>query len=187
MPALMFDSDNPAVLLSASCEGCRIATYADLLTPAIVAAAGGRLLVIDRGHGDPLNKATIADIEPGLLSVAQGAAKIRQWKGEGRPYPTAYHDRALEGEVTAALSGVPFWTWLATLDNTLHPGGYGAAAVQFAGETALGFHADVSIVWDDRWNPLPLGPAASAVSAVKLAANRALSPLSALEQAISRL
>ena len=187
MPALMFDSDNPAVLLTPAAEGCRIATYADLLTPSIVAAAGPRLLVIDRGSGDPLGKATIADIEPGILSVAEGAAKIRQWISEGRRYPTAYHDRNLAADVSGALAGVHYWTWLATLDGTVDPAGYTAHVVQAFPSTAIGFHADMSIVWDDAWNPLPSGPAAAAVLAVKQAAARALAPLTALEQAITRL
>lgn len=187
VPGLLFDSDNPGVLLSPACQGCRIATYADLLTPSIVAAAGGRLIAIDRGHGDPLNRATIADIEPGLLSVAEGADKIHQWIAEKRPWPTAYHDRALSAEVSAALSGVPYSTWLATLDGTIDPPGFAATAVQFAGAAQVGFHADVSIVWNDAWNPIPAGLAASVVKAVKDRALNAELAMTSLAQAVSAL
>lgn len=166
-PALMLDSDQPAVLLEPRFDGLRIATYADLITPEIIAAAGPRLTVIDRGHGDPHNLATVADIEPELLSVADGMAKVKQWIQEGRRQPTAYHDRADWAAVNEAGSGMPFHHWIATLDGTLVPNGYYMAAVQFAPAAVLGFHADMSIIWDDGWHPLPAGPSESQLTALK--------------------
>jgi hypothetical protein len=164
MARLMFDSDDLSVLLTAHCDDALVATYADLVTPQFIDQMGWRLVVIDRGAGDPHGVATVADIEPGLLTVAQGEEKIRQWIEEGRPYPTAYHDRAQWAEVNAALAGVSFAHWVATLDGTLVPSGYYMAAVQFAKESMLGFHADMSVVWADGWHPSPPPPSASALA-----------------------
>ena len=154
MPGLMLDTDNTALLATAPFAYARLATYADLMTPAIEAEFRGRLIVIDRGHGDPMSLATVADIEDQLLTVEQGAAKIRQWNAEHRPFPTAYHDRALWAAVDAALAGVPHYTWVSTLDMTIVPDGRKPDAVQFAGAAAIGFHADLSIVWNDNWCPI---------------------------------
>jgi hypothetical protein len=150
----MFDSDDTTIIAGPHCAGARVATYADLLTPQLASALLGRLAVIDRGHGDPLNMAHIADIEPGLLTVAEGAAKVRQWHAEGRPFPTAYCNRNDWPAVTAALTGVPHSTWIATLDGTLLPDGQRPDIVQAFGEAAVGFHADMSIVWNDGWHPV---------------------------------
>ena len=187
MPALMFDSDDPVVLLEPFLEACRIATYADLVTPTLIRAAAGRLVVIDRGLGDPHNLATVADIEDGALSVAAGAAKIRQWHEEKRPYPTAYHDRNLQAEVDAALTGVPANNWVATLDGTLVPNGYRRAVVQFADAAVLGFHADVSIVWDDGWHPLPAALPSATVAQLRTLGADANVAISNLIQAVVRL
>jgi hypothetical protein len=187
MPGLMFDSDEPAVLLSLACAGCRIATYADLVTPAILAAAGHRLVVIDRGSGDPHGVATVADIEPGCLTVAEGAAKIRQWIAARRPYPTAYHDRAVQGEVTAALAGERYYTWDATLDGTMRVPGVNLAAIQIAPSAVVGFHADLSVVWDDSWHPQSGGPSPAAITAVRLAAGLVAAANGALGHAVTGL
>lgn len=161
MASLMFDSDNPAVLLDSRFAGCRIATYADLLTPQLVTELGPRLVVIDRGQGDPLNLATVADCEAGLLSVAEAAAKVQQWTAEHRPFPTVYHDRDLWPEVDQALLHIGGWHWVATLDGTLNPDGRYPAAVQFTDEAKVGLHVDVSIVWNDSYHPagVAIGPA----------------------------
>lgn len=153
MASIMFDSDNPAVLADARCTNSRVATYADLITPQHVAVFAGRLVVIDRGRGDPLNLATVADIEDGALSIADGAALIAKWTQEGRPYPTAYHDRANWQAINDALLHIGGWHWIATLDGTLVPEGHYPAVVQFAGEQVAGFHVDVSIVWNEGWHP----------------------------------
>lgn len=158
MVSLMLDSDQPTVLLEPRFAGMRIASYADLATPELISAGGRRLVWFDRGYGDPHNVATIADIEPQLLSVADGAAKVKQWIEEKRPFPTAYHDRVQWQAVNEALAGEPYHHMVATLDGTLVPGGLYMAVVQFADAARLGFHADMSIVWDEGWNPLPAGP-----------------------------
>lgn len=167
MPALLFDSDNPHDLLVPYLAGCRVATYADLMTPDLVKQFGPRLIVIDRGHGDPLGLATVADIEPGLLTVAQGVAKVRQWLNERRPGPAAYHDRADWAAVASGLAGTTARHWVSTLDGTCSPNGQRPAAVQILGEAKLGFHADVSIVWDDTWHPVQAPLAAAEVTKLR--------------------
>lgn len=152
VPQLMFDSDDPAVLELPIFNDSRVATYADLLTPAIVAKFGRRLAVIDRGHGDPLNLAHIVDVERGALTIEQGAAKIRQWVSERRPWVTAYVNRSNRDTMKAALGSVdPFW-WVATLDGTMNVQDSYTALVQFAGEAAFGLHVDVSVVYHTGWN-----------------------------------
>lgn len=166
---LMFDSDDVVVLASAEFANCRIATYADLVNPKIYAAAEGRMKVIDRGLGDPHNLATIADIEPGCLTVDAGTARIRQWVSEGRQQPTAYHDRAEWAEVKAKLAGVSYFTWVATLDGTAAPDGIRPDVVQILDATKVGLHVDMSIVWNDHWHPLPAGPTLAQVNNLKAA------------------
>lgn len=171
MPELMLDTDNTALLASPAFTGCRVATYADLVTPQLLTAFLGRLVVIDRGRGDPHNVATVADIETDLLTVAQGVQKIKQWNTEHRPFPTAYCDRNTWPTVDQALAGVPHYDWIATLDGTLLPLGKRPAVVQFVGEAGLGFHADMSIVWDETWHPIR--PAVSWASVAALEATAA--------------
>lgn len=149
----MFDSDDPAVLETIQFVPARVATYADLLTPSIVAKFGPRLAVIDRGLGDPMNRAHIVDIEPGALSVGAGATRIHQWAAEGRPFPTVYVNRENWDQVLAACLPVRPYAWVATLDGTLNPNGTFPHLTQFAGADKLGLHADVSVVWDEGWLP----------------------------------
>lgn len=164
-----------------------MATYADIITPAFMSAAHGRWAAIDRGTGDPHNVATIADIEPGALSVASARAKIVQWNAEHRPFPTAYHNRSIWGEVNTELKGISYSHWLATLDGTLVPDGYYMAAVQFAGERTLGFHADMSIVWADNWKPIPESAPSVPVAGLKTLAAQATAALANLTAAVDRL
>lgn len=164
MPRLMIDSDDTALLLQPRFAGMTLGAYADIVTPEQVAQAAGRMVVIDRGLGDPHAIATVADIEPGAHTVESGAALVKQWDAEHRPFPTAYHDRAQWEAVNAALEGVKFAHWVATLDGTLVPSGYYMAVVQFAPAAVLGFHADMSIVWDDGWHPMPGAPSPVALA-----------------------
>ena len=150
----MFDSDNLAALAPPLTNGAIVATYADIITPAFATEFKGRLVVIDRGHGDPLNLASVADMETGALSIAEGVAKIRQWEAEGRPFPTGYVNRAEWPAFDHALGTTHAFHWVATLDGTLLPDGKRPDVVQFAGEAALGFHADASLVWNAGWHPI---------------------------------
>jgi hypothetical protein len=154
MPGVLFDSDEPAVLLQASLAGARVATYADLANPTLVKELGARCIWIDRGHGDPLGIASVVDIEPGLYTVAAGVAKVKQMIAEKRPGPAVYHDRNDWPAITSALAGAQVRHWVATLDGTCLPLAQRPAAVQILGAKQVGFHADLSIVWDDTWHPL---------------------------------
>lgn len=183
----MFDTDTPELLLQPEFAGCRVATYADLVTPALYKELHDRLVVIERGMGDPMHLATVADIEPGALTVQAGADLLHAWKQQGRPSVTAYHDRSLQAAVDQATAGLGICNWVATLDGTLLPDGRSRAVVQFAGEKMLGFHADLSIVWDDSWHPLPAAPSPHAVDAVKLTMSTLSSTVHALQVAISAL
>lgn len=164
MTSLMFDSDDPAALGTIQMVPARVATYADLLTPQIAAQFGSRLAVIDRGLGDPMNRAHIVDIEPGALSVGAGATRIHQWAAEGRRYLTVYVNRDNWDQVLAACMPVRPYSWVATLDGTLNPGGKFPHLTQFAGEDKLGMHADVSVVWDEGWLPQGRLESAAAIS-----------------------
>ena len=187
MPGVLFDSDEPAVLLQASLAGCRVATYADLATAALVKELGPRCIWIDRGHGDPLGIATVVDIEPGLYTVANGVAKVLQMVAEKRPTPAVYHDRNDWAAVTAALHGASVRHWVATLDGTCLPLASRPAAVQILGAKQVGFHADLSIVWDDTWHPVQAGIPIPEVTKLQSLATTAHSPLNALFSYISAL
>lgn len=187
MSMLLVDSDEPAVLASPQFDGCLVATYADLLTPELVAGYGARLAVINRGLGDPLRMSTIADIEPGALSIDQAVEMIKQWNAAGVPYPTAYHDRAIDGEVTAALGGQRCYRWIATLDGTLVPDVPRYDVVQFAGAATVGAHADLSIVWNSAWHPQSSGPSAGEIRQVKIIADALAKQAAAMEAAARAL
>lgn len=180
MTGVLFDSDQPAVLEMALLAGCRVATYSDLATPALVKALGARCIWIDRGHGDPLGLATVVDIEPGLYTVANGVARFRQFVSERRPTPAVFHDRNDWPAITSALTGVPARHWVATLDGTCSPEGQHPAAVQIIGAAQLGFHADLSIVWDDTWHPLPAAAPTPDVAKLRSLAAAAKGPAESL-------
>jgi hypothetical protein len=149
----MFDSDQPDVLGSIQLVPARVATYADLLMPEIVTRFGSRLAVIDRGLGDPMQKAHIVDIESVAYTVESGAALIKEWVKKGRLFPTVYVNRDNWAAVMQACLPVKPYEWVATLDGSLQPNGRFPHLTQFAGEQALGLHADVSVVWDEGWLP----------------------------------
>jgi hypothetical protein len=166
MPGLMFDSEDVSVLTAVRLAGCRVATYADLMTRELQAALAGRLVVIDRGLGDPLAIATVADIEPGALTVAQGVSVMRQWLSEGRAGVTAYHDRSEWPAVNQQLGPTVVYHWVATLDGTANPLGEYPDVVQVLAAKSLGFAADLSVVWQDNWHPVPQYPTQAQIEAV---------------------
>lgn len=153
----MFDTD----VLADLDQPCHIlATYSDLVPDAsgIPFDATGRTLVfIDRGLGDPGGKATIWDVEGGALRVDQLPAKYDAAAARGLRYLTVYSDRSHLDAIDAVMGDRNYWSWVATLDGTLHVAGRpplrGPAAVQFAGSQAVGLHGDMSLVFNDRWNP----------------------------------
>lgn len=181
MTSLMFDSDRPADLATIQMVPARVATYADLLTPAIVAQFGPRLAVIDRGLGDPMNRAHIVDVERGALSTASGVARIKQWANEGRRYLTVYVNRGNWDEVAQACLPVRPFMWVATLDGTLNPNGKFPHLTQFASESMLGLHADVSVVWDEDWLPQTQQVRPDIVTRTQAAANQLVSLAATIE------
>lgn len=118
-----------------------------------------QVVFIDRGMGDPGNKASIIDVERGAYTVAQ----IPAWydaKAKARvPFLTIYHDRSNTTGVTAALAGRHAYRWVATLDGTLHIAGFNPMRqpdlVQVLPSAALGIHADLSLVLCETWRPTP--------------------------------
>lgn len=176
----MVDSDQLSVLLDPRFANMRVATYADIITPEFMSATAGRWVAIDRGLGDPHQVATVADVEAGALTVSQAHDRVQQWTGQRRAFPTVYHNRAMWAAVNDQLKGLSYSHWVATLDGTLVPDGYYMAVVQFAGELTLGVHADLSIIWNDAWHPLPAPGPLHGVDLVK-------SSLAAMHQCVSAL
>lgn len=187
MAGLLVDTDEPAVLASPQFDGCLVATYADILTTELIAGYGPRLVVIDRGLGDPHHMATVADVEPGALSIAQAAERVKVWNAAGVAFPTVYHDRAIDAEMTAALGTERCFRWIATLDGTLVPDVPRHDVVQFAGAATVGLHADLSIVWNLAWHPQAAGPTAGAIRQVKIVADAIAKQANALEAAARAL
>lgn len=187
MVDVMFDSDQPDVLLMPALAGCRVATYADLLTPSLVKQFGPRLIAIDRRLGDPLGMATVVDIEPGAWDIAAGVARVKQFLAERRPGPAAYHDRNDWPAISAGLTGTAARHWVATLDGIASPDGQHPAAVQIEGATAVGFHADLSIVWDTTWHPVDNQVPTAELIKLKSLAAAAQGPASSLAAYIASL
>jgi hypothetical protein len=150
----MFDSDNPEVLAQMRHDGEAelVATYADLVTPALAAQFGADLLVIDRGNGDPHHLATAGDFERGALKPADAPG----WWDEhhDRGDLTVYADRSTMPALIRELGPHrPAWRWWATLDGTMRIPRNPGAMVQFAGTEQTGFHADATIIYNPRWRP----------------------------------
>jgi len=150
----MLDTNTPAALTP---RADLLATYADLATPTLKAALEQhwpQVVWIDRGQGDPMHLATVYDVEPGALTPQQAIDKAKASK---LPYLTAYASRSTMMQVDAL--GWGGYRWYATLDGTAHvPGhtpGLEPAAIQCLGEAQLGFHADLSLVFEDGWHPQP--------------------------------
>lgn len=187
MVSIMVDSDDPAVLQNNLFYNCRVATYADLLTPELVASFGGRLAVIDRGHGDPLNLAHILDVESGAWTVEAAGAKIKEWNSQGRGHIMGYVNRSNWQPLMEACAPVKPYQWIATLDGTLNPDGQYPSVVQFAGEAAIGLHVDVSIVYDENWFPLPAGVDAQQLASVRAAVAQLETLAAVISQGVARL
>lgn len=137
-----------------------IMTYSDLVTDEAAFRAlypHSTVLFIDRGLGDPGNKASIVDYEPGTVTLAQLHDKIVAMNERGEKFPTAYHDRADSADVHAALEGVHHYNGVATLDGTVFVPGdkplFEPAFVQILPAGKVGIHADLSLVLMDSWNP----------------------------------
>jgi hypothetical protein len=155
----MIDSDNLAAFDGIDVD--IIATYADLF-PAVAdldafkaAHPGKTVVLIDRGLGDPLDEATIADIEDRALTVAQLPAWVARKKAAGKNNLTGYCDRN-DLPAVLAIERHGLYHWIATGDGTCFIGGFRAlrspAAVQILFSEQTGIDADFSLVCEAGWN-----------------------------------
>lgn len=164
---IMYDTDQPASLTATKVRAELLATYADLFSDsppsrallAELRAAWPVIVFIDRGMGDPLELATVIDVERGTHRPADAPAWYDRRHAAGARDLTVYANRSSLGAVDAAMGGRAHFRWIATLDGTAHvppfPAGVAPAAIQILGAAALGFHADMSIVFEPWWNPTP--------------------------------
>jgi hypothetical protein len=162
MMRVMLDTDQPWQLTNTGIRAGLLATYADLITQtklAVLEKDWPRVVLIDRGLGDPLGKASVIDIERGTHGPADAPGWYDRQKRAGIRYLTVYCNRATLPAVNAAMGHRAYFRWIATLDGTAHIGGFtpglGPAAVQTLGAAALGFHADLSLVLEPHWHPAP--------------------------------
>lgn len=153
----MIDTDDLS-LLTGHVE--LLATYGDLVTDLAQLQhefPNSTIILINRGLGDPTGKTSVADIEPGAMTIAQALAWYDEQRSKGIEFLTTYHDRNDAPAVASAFAGRPHFNWDATLDGTAHIAGYhpleGPAAVQCLSATMLGYHADGSLVFRDDWHP----------------------------------
>lgn len=137
-----------------------LATYSDLVPNLADLQAkypASKIILIDRGLGDPTGLASVFDIEPGALSITSAVAKYDDAKRRGIQFLTAYHDRAEAAAVKAGFGDRNPWHWYATLDGTAHITGYsplaGPAVIQVLASNSLDYRADGSLVYEDGWNP----------------------------------
>lgn len=154
MVRIMFDSDDPALLerLHASGEAGLVATYADLVTPALASRFGSDLLVIDRGSGDPHKLARCGDFERGALKPADAPEWWDAHRQRGEL--TVYADRStMPGLIHALGPHRPAWRWWATLDGTMRIPANPTAMVQFASAAMTGAHVDATIIYNPHWRP----------------------------------
>jgi hypothetical protein len=114
---------------------------------------------IDRGLGDPGNKASIADVETGALQPDQ----LPDWydqKAKARiAWLTFYCNRSNLATVHAHLGSRNMFRFVATLDGTIVIPGFvplvGPDIVQITDAAHLGIHADFSLVLNPGWRPTP--------------------------------
>lgn len=169
----MLDTDTPQTL------GRRaniLATYADLISISDLAeleTTWPAVVLIDRGQGDRLGRASIIDVETGTHAPGDAPAWHDRQAKAGVKHLTVYANRTTMPEVEKAMGKRGFYRWYATLDGTAHIDGYTPgqqpAAVQILGESALGFHADLSLVFEDGWNPAAADNAWVATAAIAAA------------------
>lgn len=151
---LMCDSDRPSELERAAFA----ATYSDLLPTqshidALQARLGAtKLIIIDRGLGDPTGQASVADVERGAMTPADLPAWRERKRADLVSFITVYHSWSLLADVLAALGGEAMWHWIARWGH-LTATTPGLASVQFASASMLSSACDWSVVHDDRWHP----------------------------------
>jgi hypothetical protein len=180
MIRLMLDTDQPALLLTAAFPRAPIvATYADLVDAPTLgkldAAHWDQVLLIDRGLGDLTGRASVLDVEAKARTPGDAPGWYDQQHAKGVRYLTVYCDQDNLPAVNAAMGARDFWRWIARDDGICWiPGrtpGHAPAAIQTTNSAQLGFHADLSLVFKDNWNPAPAPSAPNVPQAVKTAAD----------------
>jgi hypothetical protein len=180
MIRVMLDTDQPALLLTAAFPRAPIvATYADLvgapMLGKLAAAHWDQILLIDRGLGDLTGRASIIDVEAHADKASAAPAWYDEQLAKGVRYLTVYCDQSTLPAVNAAMGARDFWRWVARLDGICwipgHTPGHAPAAIQTTPAAWLGFHADLSLVFRDNWNPAPAPSAPNVPQAVRTAAD----------------
>jgi hypothetical protein len=158
-----------------------ILTYSDLVTdPAGFEKdhPGKQVVYIDRGIGDPDDKASIIDAETGAYRYDQVADWYDRKAHAHVAYLTYYCDRSGIPSVESNLNGRRMYRWIATLDGTLHVAAFAPLAgpdlVQFANSAAVGIHADMSLVFNPGWHPSPADPKLAQMTTIAADASRDL-------------
>lgn len=141
-----------------------LATYADLVPDLAELAKKyphSHVILIDRGLGDPQDLASVMDVERGAYNVSHIPEWLDRKERKGVEFRTLYVNRGNLAAADQAAAGRSSYRWVATLDGTAHIEGFapleGPAAVQVIGADQLGYHADLSLVFDSGWN-LPRTP-----------------------------
>lgn len=175
-----------------------VITYSDLVHDAAAFEElhkGKQVVYIDRKNGDPGNKATIIDVEPGCYAPHEIPAWYDHKAAAKLPYLTHYSDRSDLPSVHAAIGSRHMWRWVATLDGTLAIPGFvplqGPDLVQLIGADRVGVHADFSLVLSPSWRPAPMTAnkvaATNAASAIGVHVNAVQGHLHTLETNLSLL
>jgi hypothetical protein len=171
-----------------------ILTYSDLVTdPAEFEHVNidKQVIYIDRGMGDPDNKASVIDAETGAFRYDQVAGWYDKKASSHVAYLTYYCDRSGVASVEANLAGRRMYRWIATLDGTVHIAGFAPLAgpdlVQIANAAMLGIHADFSLVMNPGWHPSPADPALAQMITLAKDASRDLTMISGRMSSLSAM
>lgn len=153
------DSDRLDIIMACNGLAPILLTYSDLVPVFEVLQSKlthSKLVLIDRGLGDPSGQASVADIETGLMKPADFPGWLDKKHAAGIDDLTSYCNRSTLPEVDNAAAGKTFYRWVATLDGTCSISGFpslrGPAAVQILPAASVGIHADLSLVFEDQWN-----------------------------------
>jgi hypothetical protein len=159
-----------------------ILTYSDLVIDAAAFEReypGVQVVYIDRGIGDPDDKATIIDAETGAYRTDQVAEWYDRKAAKKAAYLTYYANRSNLLAIEADIGGRHMYRWVATLDGTIVIPGFsplrGPDLVQTTSAAQLGFHADFSLVLNPGWHPSPDNPKLAQMNTIAADASRDLS------------
>jgi hypothetical protein len=137
-----------------------ILTYSDLVPDAAAFEAehkGQRVVYLDRGNGDPGDKATIIDVERGTYNPSHVPAWYDYKAARKLPFLTYYCQRSTVAAVQAVIGGRHMYRHIATLDGSLNVPGFtlfeSPDLVQAFPAAMLGIHADLSLVFCPTWRP----------------------------------